>query len=51
MRLKIEPAVIREASFMVDDKQVDEMADIYEQTFRYGNVDTNNTKAPKKPKI
>lgn len=51
MRLKVEPAVIREASFMVDDKQVDEMADIYEQTFRYGNVDINNTKASKKPKI
>lgn len=51
MRLKVDPAVIREASFMVDDKQVDDMADTYEQAFRFGNVDRSKAKMPKKPKI
>ncbi len=54
LKLKVSPAIIREASHMFDDDRIDKMADTYEQAYRFGNTsfsELNKPKTPKKAKL
>lgn len=50
LKLKVSPAIIREASHMFDDDKIDRMADTYEQAFRFGNTSLSELNKPKTPK-
>lgn len=49
LKLKVSPAIIREASHMFDDDRIDKMADTYEQAFRFGNTSISKLNKPKTP--
>ena len=50
LKLNVNPAIIREASNLVNDERVDKMADAYEERYRMEFTQTEDTPYPEKPK-